>query len=174
VIAVVLDLTEMVDEPGNRWEIPVQYAPTPTADLSLVGPAVGELVVHHTGTDLAFGGRVAARLEVECNRCLERFVLPVEADVEAVVSVSTVHALLAGERASMETDMEAVFSTDGADIGELVRQSLIVSLPMRAICSEDCPGLCPICGRKRTTEGCECDEPAADPRWEALAGWRRG
>jgi len=41
-------------------------------------------------------------------------------------------------------------------------------LPLKAICREDCKGLCPHCGKNLNQEQCNCAEPMEDPRWSAL------
>jgi uncharacterized protein len=49
---------------------------------------------------------------------------------------------------------------------------LLLNIPMRILCKEDCRGLCPKCGRNRNTNSCDCVEEAIDPRWEGLKGLR--
>jgi len=48
----------------------------------------------------------------------------------------------------------------------------LLAAPLKAICREDCRGLCPHCGRNLNLEQCTCAEPIEDPRWEALKGLR--
>ena len=55
---------------------------------------------------------------------------------------------------------------------DVLREQLVLALPMRTLCIEECKGLCPQCGKNRNTGACKC-QPANDARWEALKGLKR-
>ncbi|MBP1654290.1 MAG: hypothetical protein H6Q28_846, partial [Bacteroidetes bacterium] len=57
------------------------------------------------------------------------------------------------------------------DLAEDVRQTLMLSVPLKLLCAEDCRGLCPTCGANRNTAGCDCREDEPDSRWEQLKNW---
>ena len=44
----------------------------------------------------------------------------------------------------------------------------MLAAPLKALCEEGCKGLCPVCGRNRNRETCECAPPVADARWAEL------
>ena len=54
------------------------------------------------------------------------------------------------------------------DILPRVREAVILELPMRFLCSEDCKGLCPLCGANLNRGPCACGDREQDPRWEPL------
>jgi uncharacterized protein len=54
------------------------------------------------------------------------------------------------------------------DITGEIRDTVLLAMPLKALCSEDCRGLCAGCGADLNTEPCRCAAPPADPRWEAL------
>jgi len=56
---------------------------------------------------------------------------------------------------------------DALDLGPLVRDAVVLDLPMAPLCREDCAGLCPQCGADRNEGACACVVPA-DPRWANL------
>ncbi len=56
---------------------------------------------------------------------------------------------------------------DAIDLGLLVRDAIVLELPMAPLCREDCAGLCPQCGADRNDGECGCVAPA-DPRWANL------
>ena len=58
---------------------------------------------------------------------------------------------------------------DAIDVGPAGREALIVSLPLLALCSVDCQGLCPTCGIDRNEATCSCQAPSSD-RWAVLEG----
>jgi uncharacterized protein len=53
---------------------------------------------------------------------------------------------------------------------DVLREQVLLSLPVRTLCKPDCKGLCPHCGVNRNSQACNC--AGDDPRWEALAGLR--
>ena len=54
------------------------------------------------------------------------------------------------------------------DLGEDVRQTLILAVPLKLLCRPECKGLCPQCGTNLNNETCSCTTVEADPRWDAL------
>jgi uncharacterized protein len=116
--------------------------------------------------------RVEAALSYEqtlaCDRCLAPIVQTLESEV----------ALLVLPNAPQPTDEELELSAEdlevlyleGAelDLQEILLEQLQLNVPMRAICKEDCQGLCPHCGINRNLETCACETATTDPRWEAL------
>jgi uncharacterized protein len=54
------------------------------------------------------------------------------------------------------------------DLGEDVRQFLILAVPQKLLCRDDCKGLCPECGVNRNKVQCECTTQEIDSRWEGL------
>lgn len=68
-----------------------------------------------------------------------------------------------------EEEEEFLLLQDGMlDLSEVVRSQLLVEMPYRFLCREDCKGLCPKCGCDRNVEQCSCDTREIDPRWAAL------
>jgi uncharacterized protein len=49
-----------------------------------------------------------------------------------------------------------------------VREQVLLAVPLKVICREDCKGLCPHCGANQNLERCSCSEPLEYPRWTAL------
>jgi len=168
---VVLDLFEIVEQSGQRWEFPVDYPPAPTPDLTYHGSASGTIVVYHTGEELVFNGTVSTAVDVECVRCLERHPHQVVTELDTVIPTDTVRALLLGKPVEMEPDLAAALSAEGVDLAELIRQAVVVALPMQFLCSEDCRGLCAQCGCNLNDRQCQCHEERVDSRLQVLANW---
>jgi uncharacterized protein len=58
---------------------------------------------------------------------------------------------------------------DSFDVAEILVKELMLELPMKPLCSEECPGLCAQCGRIKSSPDCTCsDEQGVDPRWQTL------
>jgi DUF177 domain-containing protein len=132
-------------------------------------PLRGDLRLMRTPRSIFVRGRLETRLAVECNRCLDELELPLELDVEAEffpeIDITTGHALPA-------PDDDLAFSIDHnheLDLHEVVRQNLLLALPMRALCSEACQGLCSQCGHNLNRGPCEHVGQVTDERLASLA-----
>lgn len=65
---------------------------------------------------------------------------------------------------------EIVDDLTAIDLSTLIRDTVVMSLPLRVLCSDDCAGLCPVCGSNRNDEDCgHRPEQAPDPRWAKLS-----
>ncbi len=117
-------------------------------------------------------GRIVARAQLECDRCLKLIEVPVDTDFN--VEYVTTEQYLASEAAELaEEDMElSVFDGEVIDIDELVNEQLVLTVPARAICDESCKGLCPVCGANRNIAGCDCEVDETDPRWASLKNFQ--
>lgn len=118
----------------------------------------------------AFGvtGRVKARLELACGRCLEPFEVPVDAtfDLRYLPLAETTGG---GEREVGEDDLATAFYREGMlDLVELMREQFVLALPMKPLCSEDCRGLCRECGANLNQTTCACESTWEDPRLSPL------
>ena len=118
-------------------------------------------------------GHVNGELELMCSRCLEPFTMPVAGsfDLRYVPRAENVGE---GEREVGEDDLTTAFyDDDQIDLSELISEQLHLALPMKALCSETCQGLCPHCGTNLNTGTCSCNEKWEDPRLAALKALAR-
>lgn len=114
-------------------------------------------------------GEIVVRLEVEgmrvaeCRRCLEAVRTPLKHEVifvfaepdESGVAEATDLRPLAADVMTLE-------------LGDALREELILSTERWVECREDCAGLCPLCGVNRNEQTCDCSPVEPDPRWDAL------
>jgi uncharacterized protein len=102
-------------------------------------------------------GRLACRLGVECSRCLEPFSYPLAQELDLFYLPR--FAGLDSEEDAELSDRELVVAYYDAariDLGEMLREQLLLTLPMKRLCSESCAGLCPVCGTNRNLAACRC------------------
>ncbi len=139
-------------------------------DYRVVAPVSLGFTIHKDHDRFRLVGTLTTTLELRCSRCLESFVLPVEAAFDLRYLPEGVAAPDAetedGELG--EDDASATFYTgDEIDLGDLMREQFYLALPMKPLCRRDCKGLCPQCGTNLNTDTCQCQ-----PRWEdpRLAG----
>ena len=110
-------------------------------------------------------GRVRTSAALECARCLDSFHQDIEETIALVVRRGDVPRVdeLDDEVKVIAAEAEAV------DLSEEIRDAVLLSLPVKPLCSEECQGLCPLCGQNLNREGaCGCHQEIIDPRWEAL------
>jgi uncharacterized protein len=127
---------------------------------------------HKVLKDIRLQGALATTLELVCARCLEPVVQPVDRKFD----------LLYRPQGSDGGDEEQSVSGTDAEIGyyqgegllleDVLREQVLLSVPLRTLCREDCKGLCAVCGKNLNHEQCSCAQEAADPRWEALKDLR--
>ncbi len=113
-------------------------------------------------------GKIFAKAVIDCSRCLQ--------DVESDLDISFTAVFIAPEHyteakeAELETDDLEVSIIDDSkiDLIELVREQILLNLPLQVFCQQDCQGLCPKCGANRNLIDCKCKENEIDPRWASL------
>ncbi|MBV9622610.1 MAG: DUF177 domain-containing protein [Acidobacteria bacterium] len=123
---------------------------------------------HHIVNDIRVTGRLSTRVELSCARCLEPIVRDVGKQFELLYRPLGADA---GREELSVTAVEAevgYYEGGGLLLEDILREQILLALPLKAICREDCQGLCPHCGRNLNLEACTCREPVEDPRWSAL------
>jgi uncharacterized protein len=126
--------------------------------VSLAEPVRVRGRLSRTGTDQFFWqGALATRVTERCRRCLKVVSVPVTAQVGALYT----------EAADEDPSSYPLPSGGELDLGEMVREELLLAVPAYVVCRDDCRGLCPNCGTDLNEEDCSC-EPEPDPRWAVL------
>ena len=125
------------------------------------------------GERVRLNGRLQAELEIACDRCLRGIPLAINDEFDVVYAPADEKT--EAERIELQTDdLEwSVYEGDFINTNEVAREQLLLNLPTRALCKEDCKGLCPSCGADLNSEGCGCEQKTVDPRWEALKNLNR-
>ena len=138
-----------------------------THEFRLAAPLEVDVRYYRAGEEIYFDGSCSSVLEATCARCLETFTQPLAAPFEFVLT----HAPKLQNAQELHTDDLALsfYEGDEIDLGPLVGEQAILALPTRAVCREDCKGLCPSCGADLNEETCGCKPAPADPRFAVLA-----
>ena len=130
------------------------------------------------GGDIVVHVELDCEFSVSCYRCLEETGIAIKGDMRYIFSLRQSEA--SDEKASGSGD-EDTGEPDGAediiridplkgeiDIAPYIWETMILNLPQRVLCAEDCEGLCPACGANRNRMECDCAEDNSDPRLEVL------
>jgi len=163
-----LNVNRLRQEPGSREEFNcVLELCCEEGDIVVCSPVRVEGDVVNTGKLLEMKAKVKTDFLASCGRCLEEVRIPVGFEF-------TEHYCHAGDcdqemmRNADQNDI-IIFYDEWIDIARAVRENIILNMPMRVLCSPDCPGICPHCGKNLKEGKCSCREGGLDPRMAVLA-----
>jgi len=123
---------------------------------------------HLTIKDIRVNGKVSASFEIACARCLEPVVHDVKREFDLLYRPLGSDA---GREELSVTGAEAeigYYQGEGLLLDDVVREQVLLAVPLKAVCRQDCKGLCPQCGKNLNEEQCSCAQLVEDPRWLAL------
>jgi uncharacterized protein len=164
----VLDTRELDRQPGAKRDFVRTVSAPAQLGLDMIGVPAGaplELAVRLESVTegVLATGTVSGPLDGQCGRCLTEFTDDFVVDfVELFAYPDSLT-----ERTT-DSDDVARLDRDRLDLEPVVRDTVVLSLPLTPLCRSDCRGLCPQCGEKLDdlSEGHSHDLP--DPRWAAL------
>ena len=118
--------------------------------------------------DIRLQGKLDTSLEVVCARCLEPVVYKVDRSFDLLYRPLGTDA---GHEELSVTDAEAeigYYQGESLLLEDALREQVLLAVPLKTLCREDCRGLCPHCGKNLNDGECACAEQMEDPRWAAL------
>ena len=141
-------------------------------DLELVAegfefpePIEVNLTASKSGDEIIIQGRTATLVEMECSRCLDIFEETMNTRLQFVIQLLDINE----PQFSNDDDFVILSKTAGEyDISNRVRESILLELPLKPLCSDSCRGLCPLCGVNLNETECECTPDKTDERWDSL------
>ncbi len=161
---------------AQTWQAgEIDFSDSGTAQSgALVAEGEAELLAH-TGGEVHVRGRVKATLVAECDRCLGKATYPVDTGFDLYYRPVDHSAPVEDEVAIDEGEAEMGFyELPGLELEDILREQVLLQLPMQRVCSETCKGICPVCGGNRNEVDCHCVEATPeggrpnDDRWSAL------
>lgn len=166
-------ITGLVGHPGETRalarELPADAFgddPWGPAVAKVLDPVVLDLHLDSVVEGILVRGTLGFTVEQPCARCLEPQQVVLDVDVaELFMDPNRIE-----DDEEQDPGYELVDDLTAIDLTIMVRDALVIDLPLRILCREDCQGLCPTCGVDRNLTDCghgPGDEP--DPRWAALA-----
>lgn len=176
-----ISLEDLEREPVEfREEFPpgtVEFGPELKQLAPLLSSGRATLIEEHQGAreviqDIRVVGEMSTRVEVACARCLD----PVSRDVAR--NFDLLYRPLGSDAGRAEisvTQAEAeigYYTGEGVLLEDILREQLLLEVPIKVVCREECKGLCPHCGQNLNQGSCDCVEESKDPRWDALRGLR--
>ncbi len=125
-----------------------------------------ELVVGSLG-EIRAKGRLSVSMEADCDRCLDPALFPIDSDFE--LYYRPVAEGYGEEKAIDQGEAEMGFyEGEGLELNDVLREYVLLALPMQRVCGASCKGICPVCGQNRNQIECACQAATVDDRWAAL------
>jgi uncharacterized protein len=114
--------------------------------------------VDRVGMDMRLRGEIKGEIAVSCARCLKPVPIKVEIPFDLLYAPEDPGGSRSGEVELHSRDLDfSIYERDEIDLDALVLEQIELDLPSRALCREDCQGLCPECGNDLNLEQCSCN-----------------
>ena len=129
------------------------------------------MTISSTGRVLLLEGAVETEVEQVCARCGTLYRQPVHAEFQEDFVIHPPQASGQGARVEEEEAPESRVFIEGTldlNLDELLRQSILVALPLKPLCAESCQGLCPRCGKSLSEGPCTCQPETETPQMAVL------
>lgn len=132
---------------------------------TFTSPVSVNVKLDKSSTQIFLKGEIASNGNFMCDRCLIDFTSEFRTSFNIVFMYEA-----RGLKEDRTNDIQILsHETNYIDIAEDVRQYLLLAIPIKILCSENCRGLCPSCGIDLNENQCKCKSDTLDPRWEALS-----
>jgi uncharacterized protein len=145
-------------------ELNEAYAKAPAREFRFPPLVDVDVVCYRSGREIFFRGAFRGTIESTCSRCLNDFSFPVEHEFDIVLSPKPAQTSASTEELRPEDLGLSYYSGNEINLDPLVREQVLLALPTRPLCAEDCRGLCGGCGIDLNTEDCCCSRDSEDPR----------
>ncbi|MCK4545867.1 MAG: DUF177 domain-containing protein [Candidatus Eisenbacteria sp.] len=164
----VLDLRDLKDGKSTRSLVgDVESLDLSRDEYVFHSPVRVELEVTRSEYEISVVGEILVTAQVECARCACVSTREIVADLRA--RYIRVRGKSDWNGRSEHAGVFRIQYDEGVvDLSEEICQSVLVSLPMRALCTSDCKGLCPSCGANLNEGQCSCRRTQSHPAWAAL------
>jgi len=134
-------------------------------------PVHVESTVHRVGEEILIKGRIATRLNFVCCRCLSPFEFPVDSEFDLIFLPEELED--PKEQLENEDLGKLFYHKRSIDLENVILEQLNLTFPMRPLCSDDCQGICPICGNLIDEGSCSCAKGKSDHRLDKLKTFLR-
>jgi uncharacterized protein len=154
----------------SEGEHPFEFE-TPAAEIGLTSFEGNVTVTGNlskVGTQLFMTSEASGRLSKECDRCLGETRLEISVPINIYYQAAVANPDYEGDEDGVE--VRTLHPEDDTIVlDDEVRQSLLLGVPLKVLCSEDCRGICPSCGADLNKGDCNCQTQEIDPRWAKLS-----
>ncbi len=138
-------------------------------ELDCVSPVKGKVEITNSGPLLLVRGKVVTDVRLFCGRCLTDVILPIEVEIDEGFPLVHVGDSVFAQPEEEEDTASELVNNNILDLEELIRQDLLVGIPIQPLCEPECKGLCPTCGQNLNVEDCACPPETIESPLQVLA-----
>jgi DUF177 domain-containing protein len=147
-----------------------------TGPLPVQGHA--ELIRENRGArqvveDIRLVGSFSTEIDAPCARCLEPVHNAVAEKFDLLYRPLGVDARSEEVSISQAETEIGYYRGEGLLLEDVLKEQILLALPVKQVCRANCKGLCPHCGKNLNVESCDCASSMPDPRWSALEDIRK-
>jgi len=137
-------------------------------------PLEWQATAERAGEEIRIAGSLVTVVEMSCSRCLEPAELEIRKQFDLFFRQGDEEMFDEDDVELDEEDTRTAFFT-GTElaVGDILREQVVLALPMKVLCKVDCRGLCPACGVNRNLSTCNCSEQSFSPQMENLLDIKR-
>jgi len=144
-------------------------------NVQQVGPLDWSASAERAGDEIRVAGSLNTSLELACSRCLEPARVTINKPFDLFFRQRDEEMFDEDEEIELsESDTRTGFFTGTKlAISDILREQILLALPMKALCTIDCKGLCPQCGMNLNSGGCNCPKENFSPHMDTLLEVKR-
>ena len=162
----VVAVNDLTRRPGQMNELELDIALVDPMGQGLATVPAGEVIelnlrLESVHEGILASGEVDTTAIAECSRCLEPLKLAVEVDFQELFAYS------------LEQEDDFLVQEEKIDLEQAITDAVVLSLPFKPVCSQDCLGLCPECGVKMAEDPNHVHQAQIDSRWSELESFRK-
>jgi uncharacterized protein len=166
VTSFVVAVNDLTRRPGQMNELELDIALVDPMGQGLATVPAGEVIelnlrLESVHEGILATGEVDTTAIAECSRCLEPLKLAVEVDFQELFAYS------------LEQEDDFLVQEEKIDLEQAITDAVVLSLPFKPVCSQDCLGLCPECGVKMAEDPNHVHQAQIDSRWSELESFRK-
>ncbi|MGN0298108.1 MAG: YceD family protein [Lachnospiraceae bacterium] len=168
-IDMLIELSQLYTQNGKQmtFDVPIEMDEFSSSfgNYLVLEKAPVHLVIYHSQKrKLQITGDLHIVLEIPCDRCLDPVAYPFDLSIEKELDMNE-----SDEQRNQNLDEQAYIQGNELDVEMLVRGELIVNMPMKVLCAEECKGICNKCGTNLNHGSCNCDATELDPRMSVIS-----
>jgi uncharacterized protein len=162
----IIDISDLLQR--KKDTIPFEFSITSESierddfKLTLKSPLKVSGNAYYDGEIISTKGNIDAVTEAQCSRCLKSFDYGIHTGFEEDFS-----------KQGAKEDTYPILNNE-IDLYDMVIDVIILSMPLKMLCTEECMGLCPVCGSNLNEKDCGCQKDDSDPRFAVLKGLFKG
>jgi uncharacterized protein len=175
----VIDLKDLAqDKASFHGSLPPGELDYGVENVRQVEPLAWNATAERAGEEIRIVGSLTTTLELGCSRCLEPALCPISKEFDLFFRQHDKHMFDEDDdvdeiELTEEDTRTAFFTGTQLALGDVLREQVLLALPMKALCRVDCKGLCPTCGTNLNVNQCNCPDERFSPHMDKLLEIKR-